>query len=252
MASIKKKFSLTALTESLSKLTSSDSSKYAEAISDGEDNADEGVVYKRESKTKARYPMEVDLNDYDAALQLPSVDFVGVGLRSERVVGIEFWIYTIGMYLETTKARKALQGYAKSESGTLHENEDFCKALIDMKNVTRVLRYVITLPGLKAGIVVSQFDKVLLPKMKERGKEKSYRFIMDNMGKAKFHKGTVMFLALSGDGTVTCICDGEVLGSVCCETLCQAIMEIYFGEEPISKDVKKKICNGMHEIIQPK
>ena len=79
MASIKKKFSLTALTESLSKLTSSDSSKYAEAISDGEDNVDEGVVYKRESKTKARYPMEVDLNDYDAALQLPSVDFVGVG-----------------------------------------------------------------------------------------------------------------------------------------------------------------------------
>ena len=34
---------------------------------------------------------------------------------------------------------------------------------------------------------------------------------MDNMGKAKFHKGTVMFLALSGDGTVTCICDGEVV-----------------------------------------
>jgi hypothetical protein len=155
------------------------------------------------------------------------------------------------MYLEASKARKALQGYAECESGTLHENKDFCKALIDMKDVTRVLRYVITLPGLKAGIVVSQFDKVLLPKMKQRGKEESYRFIMDNMGKAKFHKGTIMFLALSGDGTVTCICDGKVLGSVQCETLCQAIMEIYFGEEPISKDIKKKICNGTHQSVQP-
>ena len=34
------------------------------------------------------------------------------------------------MYLETTKARNALQGYAKSESGTLHENEDFCKGMM--------------------------------------------------------------------------------------------------------------------------
>ena len=39
--------------------------------------------------------------------------------------------------------------------------------------------------------------------------------VMDNMGKAKFHKGTIMFLALSGDGTVTCICDGKVVSNSC-------------------------------------
>ena len=38
--------------------------------------------------------------------------------------------------------------------------------LIGMTSVTRVLRFVITLAGLTAGLVVAQFDKVLLPKMK--------------------------------------------------------------------------------------
>ena len=249
MSFIKKKMSLTGLTESLSKLTTSGSSKYAEPISPAEDDADEGIVYKRELKTKAKYPMRVDLSDKDEKLSAP-LDFVGAGLRSEKIIGIEFWIYTIGLYAESAKLKEHLKAYAKCESGTLHENKDFCNALVDMKNVTRVLRFVITLPGLKAGIVVAQFDKVLLPKMKERGKEDNYNYIMENMGKAKFKKGTVMFLALSGDGTVSCICDGELLGSVCCETLCQAIMEIYFGDTPISKDVKEKICNGIHESVQ--
>ncbi len=72
---------------------------------------------------------------------------------------------------------------------------------------------------------------------------------MDNMGKAKFRKGTVMFLALSGNGTVTCICDEEVLGSVTCPVLCESIMDIYFGESPISEDVKQKICSGIQEAI---
>ncbi len=44
-----------------------------------------------------------------------------------------------------------------------------------MKDVTRVLRFVITLSGLKAAIVVAQFDKVLLPKMKKKGKEENYK-----------------------------------------------------------------------------
>mmetsp|Transcript_9346 Transcript_9346/g.17448 ORF Transcript_9346/g.17448 Transcript_9346/m.17448 type:complete len:251 (-) Transcript_9346:126-878(-) len=247
-AKIKKKYSLTALTESLSKLTTT---KFNEPISDGEDTDRDGnKMYTREVKTKAKYPKELDLTEIDASLQIPSLTFVGAGLRSETFVGVEFWIYTIGLYVEPEKVKEALKEYGECESGSMHENKDFCKALVNMNSVTRVLRFVITLSGLKAAIVVSQFDKVLLPKMKKKGKEKSYRYIMENMGKAKFRKGTVMFLALSGDGTVTCLCDGEVLGSVNCETLCQCIMEIYFGEDPISEDVKEKICNGLHSSIQ--
>ena len=72
---------------------------------------------------------------------------------------------------------------------------------------------------------------------------------MENMGKARFKKGTKMLLSLSDGGTVTCICDGEVLGSVTCDTLCQSIMEIYFGEEPVSSDVKEKIISGLQETV---
>mmetsp|Transcript_8330 Transcript_8330/g.20611 ORF Transcript_8330/g.20611 Transcript_8330/m.20611 type:complete len:267 (-) Transcript_8330:97-897(-) len=251
MSFVKKKYSLTSLTESLAKLTTIKSSKYAEPISDGEDEEGSATLrYKREEKTKAKYPVGIDLNEIDSSLRFPMLTFVGAGLRSESFVGVEFWIYTIGLYVELDKlkASQALQEHAKgAEPGAAHEHAPFCRALIDMKDVTRVLRFVITLSGLKAAIVVAQFDKVLLPKMKKKGKEENYRFIMENMGKAKFRKGTVMFLALSGNGTVTCICDEEVLGSVTCPVLCESIMDIYFGEKPISADVKEKICNGIHQ-----
>lgn len=261
MSFLKKKYSLTtALAEKLTKLTTagaSSKSAYAEPISDGEDMSpagfgDEEVRYKREVKTKARYPLTLDLSEIDASLQVPPLTFAGAGLRSETFMTVEFWIYTIGLYVVPSELKAALGDFAADcdASAAPHENPKFCRALIEAKNVTRVLRFVITLPGLKAGIVVSQFDKVLLPMMKEKGKEANYRYIMDNMGKAKFKKGTKMLLALSADGTVTCVCDGEVLGSVTCETLCKCIMEIYFGDKPVSQDVKEKICAGVNAAIQ--
>ncbi|QDZ17754.1 chalcone-flavonone isomerase [Chloropicon primus] len=263
MSFLKKKYSLTtALAEKLrlTSLSSSGSKKgsvYAEEyVSDEEasardslsPSADEDAKFKREAKTKARYPVELDLSEVDGRLGTP-LSFVGAGLRSETFMTVEFWIYTIGLYVEPSKTFSALGKYAGCEAGTLHGNRDFCEDLIAMKDVTRVLRFVITLPGLKAGIVVSQFDKVLLPKMKKKGKEDNYRFIMENMGKAKFKKGTKMLLTLGGDGTVTCICDGEVLGSVTCQTLCRSIMEIYVGDSPVSEDIKEKICNGLHATV---
>ena len=73
---------------------------------------------------------------------------------------IAFWAMIFASFIFCAMTRQA--GYWPDPTWPL-----LPAALIDMKNVTRVLRYVITLPGLKAGIVVSQFDKVLLPKMKE-------------------------------------------------------------------------------------
>jgi len=260
MSFLKKKYSLTtALADGLSKLTTGSKSArraYAEPISDAEDEGvecpagEDQMMYRREEKTKAKYPVRLDLGEIDASLKTPTLTFVGAGLRSETFMTVEFWIYTIGLYVEPARARDALREFADSEAGSLHENEAFCRALVGMKDVTKVLRFVITLPGLKAGIVVSQFDKVLLPKMKAKGKEDNYRFIMNNMGKAKFQKGTKMFLALAADGTVTCICDGDVLGSVVCHTLCESIMDIYFGDAPVSADVKEKICSVLHATIQ--
>ena len=260
MSFLKKKYSLTtALAEKFSKLSSR--SSYAEEyVSEGEEDlTPEGsslelsgssapdATYRRELKTKARYPVTLDLPQVDG---IPPLTFVGTGLRSETFMTMEFWIYTIGMYVEPSEVRGKLGSFKSCEPGTLHENEDFCRSLISMKGVTRVLRFVITLPGLKAGIVVSQFDKVLLPKMQKKGKEKEYRYIMENMGKAKFRKGTKMFLALSGEGEVTCVCNGEILGAVKCDELCESIMEIYFGDVPVSEDVKEKICNGVHAALQ--
>lgn len=248
MSYLKKKYSLSKLTESLRSLTTSggSTSSYAEPISDGEDDD----LFKREQKTRAKFPVSIDLSEYDVHPSSTSLDFAGAGLRSESFVGMEFWIYTIGFYAELGNVKKCLKNFESADPETVHENDSFSKAIIGMKGVTRVLRFVITLAGLTAGIVVSQFDKVLLPKMKAKGKEESYKFITNNIGKAKLKKGTVMYLTLSADGTVSCICDDEMLGNVKCDTLCESIMEIYFGEKPISEDVKEKICKGLHGLLK--
>ena len=252
--SLKKKFSLSGLTDKLASMTTSSKSSFAEPISPSEEETEH---VKREAKTKAKYPVHMDLSRFqdDLSLEEAHLEFVGAGLRSERVVGIEFWIYTIGLYVDMPKAKRALQGckgFGTIEAGEAHESDAFCEALIRLDGASRVLRFVITLAGLTASLVVGQFDKVLLPKMKARGEEAQYRFIMENIGKAKLKKGTEMLLVLSADGTVGCVCDGELLGTVKCKALCEAIMEIYFpcdGDKPISADVKEKVCNGLLDAI---
>ncbi len=124
MSFVKKKYSLTSLTESLAKLTTAKSSKYAEPISDGEDEGSGTRRYRREEKTKAKYPVEIDLNEIDSSLCLPSLTFLGAGLRSESFVGVQFWIYTIGLYadLDKLKAADKLQVSESSESSESSEN----------------------------------------------------------------------------------------------------------------------------------
>ncbi len=178
---------------------------------------------------------------------------LGCGLRTKTIFAVK--VYAFGFYVEPKGAAQALEPWRGKSPKEINEDPKFFQTLLN-GNFPKSLRWVMK-RSVDGDTIADAFQESLEPRLKklaatatpeerQRAQQalKEFKsFFSDELAK----KQEVLFTWRPGGRLVTAI-DGTVKGEVVSRQLCEALFDIYLGDEPISKSAKRNLVNGLQRV----
>ena len=199
-----------------------------------------------EPKSKVEFPVKLPVKGSDQPHYL-----LGAGVRTKTIFGVK--VYAVGLYVEPSAARKALQVYRNAQAKNLEKNPKVAESLLQ-GDFGKTLRLVMT-RDVDAEDMREAFEDSLEPRLrkiaagvenKERGKQALAKF--KGQFESELKEGTDLIFTWQPDGKLHSVINGEYKGAIESRELALALFDIYLGADPISKQAKKNFARGVAEM----
>lgn len=175
----------------------------------------------------------------------------GAGVRAKRILGLKnINVYTVGMYVDASGAKKALHKYKGSSVDGLMANQKAFDELVDNTHFEKSLRLVISFGSLKRAQFINALEERLKPAL-NKAKEpastmQAFEKLFDGV---TFRKGTEVAFATHHKGQLVTQIDGKQVGTIQSPALVKALFDIYVGSDPVSSDAKRSIGKGLAALL---
>ncbi|KAF8060612.1 FAP2 [Scenedesmus sp. PABB004] len=210
----------------------------------------------------------------------------GVGVRAKRILGLKnINVYTVGLYVDGSGAKKALGKFKGSDADKLTANQAAfdgaapagrgrrragaaparapaslpapprsarrrAAELVASTAFEKSLRLVISFGGLKRATFLNALEERLKPAL-TKAKEpaatlKAFEGLFDGV---TFRKGTEIAFASHHKGQLVTQIDGKQVGSISSPALVKALFDIYVGPDPVSDEAKRSIGRGLAALV---
>mmetsp|Transcript_2762 Transcript_2762/g.9517 ORF Transcript_2762/g.9517 Transcript_2762/m.9517 type:complete len:250 (-) Transcript_2762:72-821(-) len=192
---------------------------------------------KKEPKSGMSFPGGVCL----AGDRSSCVDLAGVGVRRKRLAGIAaITAYAVGVYFDNGDV-------ARQKGGGFGVRRDTPEKLLDgvVANTRKnVIRLVVVFPKATGKMISKSLDDQIGDKLRAQGHGACFETFTEAFQGEKFRKGTVITFA-SKNGTLTTFIDGRKKNSVKSAPLNRALVDLYLGQDTITKDVRADTLSSL-------
>ncbi len=176
---------------------------------------------------------------------------VGMGVRTRTFLNVK--VYAAGYYVDSTPAVAALAPWAETEPKRLENDETMFDRLLRM-DFGMTLRLVMV-RDVDGEAMASAFDDALAPRVALAETEKGMpggaealaRF-RGYFGLDKVTDGSELVFSCV-DGALHSKIKGETAPVIDSPALCWALFDVYLGNKPISKGIKKNVGRGVHHLL---
>jgi hypothetical protein len=179
---------------------------------------------------------------------------VGTAVRQRTILRLQ--IYAYGLYVDPEGARAAFSRFAGVPKTTLERDADFHRRLLDL-DVAVALRLVM-MRTVDGDDVAEAFDDALRPRMAQ---VVTHTASADELvALERFRKyfdvqevriGTEIVFSCGPAGRLATSVGGEERPPINSRALCQALFDIYLGEDPISDEGKRNMIAGFPGLLAP-
>jgi hypothetical protein len=169
-------------------------------------------------------------------------------VRAKRVLGLKnINVYALGLYVDGPGAKRALRS-----AGTPSPNNQraFDALVSGCEGVERTLRLVITTNLLKRSTFVSTLEERLGPALRKAGEAKTFDAFASLFDGVDFKSGTEVVFSTKGGGKLSTRIDGKEKASLASRALCESLLDIYLGKDPVSPDAKKAFGEGLAALMK--
>ncbi|MDF1797822.1 MAG: chalcone isomerase family protein [Planctomycetota bacterium] len=213
-----------------------------------------------EPSTEVRFPIELQI-DKQTRHQL-----AGMGVRVKKKFLMKFKVYALGFYIDESTALEGLRKAAGDLTvKKLQDSDEFRKALLT-DGFGRSIRLVMV-RDVDADTMAEAFEDSLWPRMEaavEATKEATPAESAAELAAAKASLATfrgffekeaeedqVMDFTWTEGGRLQAVVDGKRFPQVKNLHLCQALFDVYLGDDPISDQAKANIYTALHTKLHP-
>ncbi|KAL5701874.1 hypothetical protein ACHQM5_027160 [Ranunculus cassubicifolius] len=189
---------------------------------------------QEESTTKTLFPTV--LND--------TQKLVGVGVRKKCLFGLKnINVYAFGVYADDSDVKNTLyEKYGKLSVSELKENKAFHDDIMD-KDLAMTVRLQIVYGRLTMGTVRKSFEESIGSRLQKfsgtDNKELLQRFTSLLKDDIKLPRGSVIELSREHGHIFQLTIAGEQVGKIQSKLLCQAVLDLYIGEDPFDAKAKE-------------
>jgi hypothetical protein len=176
----------------------------------------------------------------------------GTGIRTKTFLKVK--VYAFGLYVDPAGARASLAAFTGKTAKDLEKDDAFYGRILD-QDFAMTLRLVMT-RDVGGEDMAEAFDGALRPRVQKAAAEMNmpggegaldtFRgyFSVDEMTR----ESEIVF-SCAPDGTLRTSVKGNVQANISSPALCWALFDVYLGDDPISKDGKKKMADRFPAIL---
>jgi hypothetical protein len=118
------------------------------------------------------------------------------------------------------------------------------------EGVERTLRLVITTNLLKRSTFVSTLEERLGPALRRHGDSKTLDAFAALFDGVNFKSGTEVVFSTKGGGKLHTRVDGRDKPELASKVLCESLLDIYLGKDPVSPEAKKAFGEGLAAMMR--
>lgn len=177
---------------------------------------------------------------------------VGTGIRQRTIFRVN--VYAFGLYVDPTGAEAALAAFAGRPAAALGRDVRFSRRVLAL-DFGMTLRLVMT-RTVAGGDVADAFDDALRPRMAPRRQESGDADAAAALARLRSHldvdevqRGTEIVLSCEPNGRLTTSVGQAQQAPIESPTLCRALFDIYLGEDPIARDARRNIIDGLVRLL---
>jgi hypothetical protein len=173
------------------------------------------------------------------------------GVRIKKLAGIKnIDVYALAFYVDESATKRALHDKFKNSSpDSLQNDQNLFNELISKESLPKVLRIVITSGLVKRGNFLDALNDRMKPALQKiNGDTGVLNQFSSQFDEAKFRKNLEIVFTCEG-GKLSTVIDGKDVGTIKSKDLTKALLDIYLGGNPVSKDTKLSFGQRLAEIV---
>lgn len=180
---------------------------------------------------------------------------LGIGLRRKSLFGLKnIDVYAFGVYADKDDVQKNLkEKYGKFSASDLKVNKGFSEDLLE-SDVNLTVRLQIVYSRLSIRSVRSAFEESVGSRLQKFGgadnKEVLHRFTSQFKDDLKLPKGSVIELSREHGHVLRTKIDGVEVGSIESKLLCQSVLDLYIGEDPLDRQAKEQVIHKLASVFE--
>ena len=204
------------------------------------------ATHVTEPESKIKLPIELKVLDDKATHTL-----TGVAIREKTIFKVD--VYAVGHYVDAAKAREALAKWKGKTAKQLADDDDFTAKLL-APGFGRSLRLHLA-RDIDSEDFNEAFEDALGPRVKQlvndgvKGTEKDVATLKGYFTVDELAEGTKIDMTWTSDGKLTTVMDGKKLGVIASPALCQAMWDIYFGDDAIQDEFPGKLVERFPGLL---
>lgn len=176
-------------------------------------------------------------------------DLAGVGVRSKKIAGVKsINVYALGLYVDVPAAKAALRSYRGKSPEALARDQSFYDALVKADGVDKTLHMSIAFGRISSQQFWEAMRAQLAGPMAQAGADAELQQFAKTFEGLKLRKGMPLSFCISKDSLTSKI-DGKLAGTIRSRALCEAVLGVYLGRDPVSPDAKQNIGSGLATML---
>jgi hypothetical protein len=169
-------------------------------------------------------------------------------VRAKRVLGLKnINVYALGLYVDAPAAKRALRS---SGLPSPNNQRPFDALVKNSEGVEKTLRLVITSNLVKRAAFVSTLEERLGPALRKVGEGKTFDAFAGLFDGVTFKSGTEVVFSTKAGGKLQTRIDGRDMPALASRALCEALLDIYLGKDPVSPDAKRAFGDGLAAMMR--
>lgn len=174
---------------------------------------------------------------------------LGVGVRKKNVFGLKnIDVYAFGVYADDNDVKKLSEKYSE-----LKENKEVIADVLD-QDVRMTVRLQIVYGRLSIRSVRSAFEESVGSRLRKfsgsDNKELLQRFTSAFKDEFKLPRGSIIDLSKEQGFVFRMKIDGKETGTIQSKLLCQAVFDLYIGEDPFDRRAKEDFELGLASLLK--
>lgn len=173
------------------------------------------------------------------------------GVRTKKLAGIKnIDVYALAFYIDESSTKRSLQGkFRNSSPDSLQKDQKLFNELMLAESLPKVLRIVITSGLVKKGNFLDALNDRMKPALQKiNGDVDVLNQFSRQFDEAKFRRNLEIVFTCEG-GKLSTVIDGKDVGTIKSKDLTKALLDVYLGGNPVSKDAKLSFGQGLAEMV---